>query len=116
MKFRAKNYIEPVNELNDLNPKSEDVIGVNNQIEELEKKGFDMLNRVPQNDATCSIQIKYYITAAINSAKEQCDYCVERHLVENENRLEMNVRILVNFILIMFLIIFFLYYHPKKSR
>ncbi|XP_031624148.1 uncharacterized protein LOC116341313 [Contarinia nasturtii] len=87
--FRAKYYVEPVNDLSDLNETSIDVIGVFEKIKELEKRGFDMLNLVPDNGATCSIQVKYYISTIIERAKEQIDYCVEKHL-NIDNRLELN--------------------------
>lgn len=88
--FRAKYYDEPVEKLEDLDPRSEDVIAILSQIKDLEKKGFDLLNTVPENGATCSIQLKFYITAVVNRAKEQSDYCVLRNL-KKETRRELNV-------------------------
>lgn len=83
-------YEEPVEKLEDLDPRSEDVIAILGQIKDLEKKGFDLLNTVPENGATCSIQVKFYITAVINRAKEQSDYCVLKN-VKKETRRELNV-------------------------
>lgn len=91
--FRAKSYVEPVDGLQDLNANSTDVMSVFEKIKDLEQAGFDLLNTVPDNDATCSVQVKYYISTIINRAKEQCDYCVVRH-VNRENLTELNVSVL----------------------
>lgn len=88
--FRTKYYEEPIDELNDLNPKSDDVIGIFDKIKELENKGFDMLNMLPDVECTCCTQFKFYITTTIARAKEQTDYCVAKS-VNKENRREMNV-------------------------
>lgn len=88
--FRAKSYVESINELKDLDSNLTDVIEILDKIKELEKKGFDLLNTVPDNGATCSVQVKFYITAIIDRAKEQCDYCIEIH-VNKENPVDMNV-------------------------
>lgn len=88
--FRARNSVEPINNIEDLDQKSSNVTNIFDQVKEMEKKGFDMLNKVPDNGATCSIQVKYYITTIIQQAKEQCDYCVERN-VNKENPLNLNV-------------------------
>lgn len=88
--FRAKYYEEPIDKLDDLNPTSEDVIEIYDKIAELEKKGFDVLGQVPDNGATCSIQIKFYINAIIERAKEQINYCVLKYLIK-ESRRELNV-------------------------
>lgn len=42
--FRAKYYEKPVDELDDLNPKSDDVIAIQEKIKALEGKAFDMIN------------------------------------------------------------------------
>lgn len=73
-----------------MNSTSSDVIEILNEINGLEKNGFDLLNTVPDNGATCSVQVKFYITAIIDRAKEQCDYCIELN-VNKENPSEMNV-------------------------
>lgn len=92
-KFRAKIYIEPIDDLGDLNPKSKDVIDIVERLNALEKKGFDVLNTVPDNNATCSIQVKYFITSTIERAKRICNYCIEKHVNKDlEGRLELNVR------------------------
>lgn len=88
--FREKNYVKVIAYLNDLNPNSNNMIEILNKITELDKNGFDLLNQVPENGATCAIQVKFYITAIINRAKEQCDYCVKKH-VKEANRFDMNV-------------------------
>lgn len=88
--FRARSYVEPVDELQDLDSNSTEVISMFDKIKELEKNGFDLLNTVPDNGATCSIQVKFYITAIIDRAKEQCDYCVLRN-VNKENSTDLNV-------------------------
>lgn len=88
--FRAKTYVESINELNDLNQEQSDVIEIVDKIKELEQKGFDLLNTIPDNGATCSVQVKYYISAIIDRAKEQCDYCIEKS-VKKESPSEMNV-------------------------
>lgn len=88
--FRAKNYVETVDELKDLNQTSNEVIGIYDKIKELQQKGYDMLVTVPDNGATCSIKVKYHITTFIERAKEHCDDCIEANL-EDESPLELNV-------------------------
>lgn len=88
--FRAKSYIEPIEHLQDLDANSTDVINIFEKINELDKNGFDLLNRVPDNNARCSVQVKFYINKIIERAKEQCDYCVVKNL-NQENRKEFNV-------------------------
>lgn len=85
-----KNHVEPIDDLNDLNGSSTDVNGILAKIDELKRSGFDLLNRVPDNGAICSIKLKYYIPATISHARKQCDYCVARY-VNKESPLELNV-------------------------
>lgn len=73
-----------------MNQTSPDVIEIVDKIKELEKNGFDLLNTVPDNGATCSVQAKFYISAIVDRAKEQCDYCIEMN-VSKEKPSEMNV-------------------------
>lgn len=75
-----------------MNSSQSDVIEILNEIKELERNGFDLLNTVPDNGATCSVQVKFYINAIIDRAKEQIDYCIEVN-VNKENPSEMNVSI-----------------------
>lgn len=88
--FRAKTYVESINQLKDLDSNLTDVIEILDKIKELEKNGFDLLNTVPDNGATCSVQVKFYITAIIDRAKEHCDYCIKLN-VNKENPVDMNV-------------------------
>lgn len=90
--FRAKSYVESINELKDLDSNSTDVIETIYKLKGLEKDGFDLLNTVPDNGATCSVQMKFYITAIIDRAKEHCDYCIEIN-VNKENPSDMNVSV-----------------------
>lgn len=89
--FRAKHYIPPINGSSDLNQKSEDVISVVGKLHDLEKKAFDILNTVPDNNATCSIQVKYSIKGIIQRTKKQLNNCIVNN-ANQENRLELNVR------------------------
>lgn len=93
-KFRAKNYVKPINELGDLNQKSKDVIDIVDRVSALEKKGFELLNSLPDNSTTCSVEAKYFITSTIERAKWIIGHCIEKHLnKENpDGRLELNVR------------------------
>lgn len=83
--FRAKNYVEPIDELQDLDSNSTEVMSILAKIQELDKNGFDLLNTVPDNGATCSIQVKFSISAIVDRAKEQCDYCVAKHLTKDNS-------------------------------
>lgn len=78
--FRDKHYVEPINDLQDLDANSDDVKDVYEKIDELEKRGLELRNRVADNGATCSIQVRYYIKEIIERAKEHCDYCVLKNL------------------------------------
>lgn len=89
--FRAKYFITPINGLGDLNQKSEEVANVVDKLKKLEKKASEILGGVPDNDSTCSIQVKYNINAIVQRAKKQCNCCIASHK-NNENRLELNVR------------------------
>lgn len=88
--FRAKTYVESINELKDLNANLPDVIEIYDKIKELERSGVDLLNTVPDNGATCSVQVKFYITAIVDRAKEQCDFCIQTN-VDKENPTMMTV-------------------------
>lgn len=74
--------------MRDLDPKLPDVIEIFDKIKELENSGFDLLNTIP--DGTCSVQVKYFISAIIVRAKEQCDFCIQTN-VGKENPTMMNV-------------------------
>lgn len=50
------------------------------------------MNTVPDNHATCSVQVKFYISAIVQRAKEQTNYCVVKHL-HKDSRREMNVSV-----------------------
>lgn len=88
--FRAQTYVESINELKDLDANLPDVLDIFDKIRELEKSGSELLMSVPDNGATCSVQVKFYINAIIDRAKEQCDFCVQLN-VSKETPSVMNV-------------------------
>lgn len=91
MKFREKNHKLIIDALDDLNPESNDVIGIHEKIQELKTKANDMLSRVHKikSDA-CSTKVKYHVKTIIGSATESSDFCVSSH-VEQAPVLELNV-------------------------
>lgn len=86
--FRAETYVKSIDELRDLDANA-DVIEIFDKIKELENSGFDLQNAVP-DDGTCSVQVRYFITAIIKRAREQCDFCIQTN-VDKENPTIMNV-------------------------
>lgn len=66
------------------------VIEILDKIRELESNGSDLIEKVPDNESTCSVQVKFYVSAIIDRAKEQCDYCIEMNL-DKEKPTDMNV-------------------------
>lgn len=89
--FRVKNEKIVINDLNDLNKQSEDVKGIFSKIEELRKKGYDMLNDVPAQKRTCAIKVKHRVDVIMERATEESDQCIASN-VEALPSHEINVR------------------------
>lgn len=88
--FRAKTYVESIDELKDLDQNLPDVIETYDKLKELEKSGSDILTTVPDDGTTCSVQLKFYTKAIVDRAKEQCDFCIQAN-VSKESPVVMNV-------------------------
>lgn len=89
--FRVKNEKIVINELNDLNKQSEDVKGIFRKIDELRKKGYDMLNDVPAQKRTCAIKVKHRVDVIMERATVKSDQCIASN-VEAMPSHEINVR------------------------
>lgn len=88
--FRKRNYVEVIDTLSDLNPKSANVTAIIERIQKLEKDCNDVLLIVPDNGNACFIKIKYNLAAILNRVKEFCDQCIAQNL-NDTNPLELNV-------------------------
>lgn len=74
-----------------LNKQSDDVKGIFSKIDELRKKGYDMLSSVPAQKGTCKTKVKYRVDAIMDRATELSDQCIELN-VEAVPTHEINVR------------------------
>lgn len=89
--FRVRNEKVVINDLNDLDQQSEDVKGIFSKIEELRKKGYDMLNDVPAQKRTCAIKVKHRVDIIMEKATEESDQCIASNVAPIPNH-ELNVR------------------------
>lgn len=74
-----------------MNKETEDVKGIFAKIEEIRKKGYDMLNTVPAQKRTCAIKVKRRIDVIMERAEERSDECIASN-VEAVPSPELNVR------------------------
>lgn len=88
--FRAKNYVELIDTLSDLDSKSGNVTAISEQIEKLEKDCIEILLTVPDNGTACFVKIKYHLTAIVERLKEFCDHCIAENL-NTEKPKDLNV-------------------------
>lgn len=89
-KFRADNYVIPIDELSDLNTTTKEAIDILNRIKALDVKGENMLVVIPDNGVICATQVRHRIEKMISpQTKELVDNCVAIHL--DDRSLELNV-------------------------